>query len=219
MARCSGAAWRRRFHRDTTLTEPTVNIFEALRRIGAKIPFRFPMVDALVPTVQFYDVSRLVSAPLEPRGICGFSQQIVADSQRWAAELYCLAPGGLTVEYIHMWNDQTPSGEPTLFGINAWLLRVDAGPSIITLPTVTAVQSIGGPPVRSTFGAEIQPFGQGEKATWANLPHVHTIPSAARIFVPSGHRLQLLSPGAVDAGPTAELAIVWIELPASFEPT
>lgn len=178
--------------------------------MGAKIPFRFPMVDSLVPTVQMYDVSRLVSAPVEARAIHGSSNDIITALDALKVELLALSPGGLFVEQLIL--DARIATSAPLFGF-PWSFQIRT--ASVPPATPAFAEEVGGTPTRSEVFSDVSPWTfRGQSAV---LPPQISFQSAPRFFVPVGSRLILQSPAAAP-GDRILLSIAWSELPASFEP-
>lgn len=188
------------------MSDPNVNIFHALKRMGSKIPFRFPMVDTLVPTVQMYDVSRLVSAPVEPRAVAGNMIQLAGILSAQWVQLQSLAAGGLFVEFLSLQTNLA-------FGLEVrWTLRIiDA---LVGTPVERVKTEVGGSPTASRLFAQeefwIAPIGM------STLPANVLFEASPRFFVPAGKVMHLQSPrGGI--GDVFAVTINWTELPASFE--
>ncbi len=179
--------------------------------MGAKIPFRFPMIDALVPTVQMYDVSSLVSAPIEPRALSGTTFGTPVEGRTTVFELHSLAPGGVFVEHLTLVSEVTDQG--------GWQVIVNAARDPAILPPALNKIDIGGrePTVSELFADDVPfptPIGAGTVVVPVNI----AFNEPARWFVPAGSVLRVVGPRA---GPiffqASFLAVVWTELPASFE--
>ena len=178
----------------------SVNVFEALRRIGSKAPFRFPLLDTYLPTVQFFDLSDLVSAPLAPRGICGANISAGAGS-RATFELSSRAPGGLIVEAIMA--DALVATE--------WRIAIDVLPVTPSL-ALASVLNIGGGEVASTFRAS---------ATATQISGNVRIPapgyfnvSGQKWIVAGGSHLKFQKEAL---GGEATVSFIFREQPAAFE--
>ena len=193
------------------MSDPTVNIFEALRRMGAKIPFRFEMVDFLVPTVQMYDVSRLVSAPVEPRGLVGNTLNPGAN-QALLMELQSLASGGVFVEFMVLDAKLAilPAGGPGVWSIR----RVSQTTAVTPLMKV----DVGGAPTESLAFTRTAAWDFTELVGAALFPPSAVFPTSPRFFIPPASVLRVQSPRG-QVGDTLTASYMWAELPASFEPT
>lgn len=197
------------------MSDPNVNIFEALRRMGTKIPFRFPMVDTLVPTVQMFDVSRIVSSPIEPRGFITnrFSSLIAGRTHN--TEILALGPGGLFVESLTLRSEVT-GATGGLF----WQIGIHPTRDLSIDQPLQKVE-IGGTPTKS--------LGWSDETVWlatldpdsVQVPLDVAFVTPARWFVPAGSTLRILGPKEGDGFPgnveETFIALVWTELPASFE--
>lgn len=177
--------------------------------MGAKIPFRFPMVDTLVPTVQMYDVSRLVSAPVEARAMHGTTNDITVLLDALKFELLALSAGGLFVENLIL--DARIATPAPLFGF-PWSFQIR--PSGSLPQTQGFAEEMGGSPTRSEVFSDVSPWVF--KGNSAILPPQVSFQSAPRFFVPVGSRLILQSPVA-SPGDRIIMSITWSELPTSFE--
>lgn len=188
------------------MSDPTVNIFDALRRMGAKLPFRFPMVDTLVPVVQMYDVSRLVSAPVEARAIAGATGGSIIINNAFVLELHSLAVGGLFVEFLALDTDQLLP--------NAWTLSI--GPTGAAVPVSFPKTDLGGVPTRSEF-YWTEHLASAALASHAQLPLRVVFSAQPRYYVPPGQRL-IIQSHLISGASVFGATIAWSELPASFEP-
>lgn len=186
------------------MTDPSVNIFEALRRMGAKIPFRFPMIENLVPVVTMYDVSKLVSAPIEPRGVTGHQEALTGAPTHLIGLLHCLGTGGLLLDQVVLRNT-----EPV-----PWTVSVSTVPGI-ALPTARTVEDVGGTPVASEFFSD-QDIFQAALGTGAMLPDNVDFIAEPRWYLAPGSWLRIMS-GSRSGADTMSIALAWHELPASFE--
>jgi len=179
----------------------SVNVFEALRRIGSKAPFRFPLLDTYLPTITFFDLSDLVSAPLAPRALCGVTL-VPPAGLRATFEIDSRAPGGIILETIAF-----DAGTPT-----EWRVVISTVPVFPAL-TAQSLLNIGGGEVKSEFRA-------GTSAT--SISGDILIPTGPGYFnltgqkwiVPPGSFLQFQKAAAAGTG---HCSFIFREQPAAFE--
>jgi len=183
--------------------------------MGTKIPFRFPMVDQLVPTVTMYDVSALVSAPIEPRGLAGFEIESLSvpapNPFTLVMALQSLGPGGILIDFLAL--QSTP-----IDGLDrAWSLLITDIDVIALLPNLQQL-NVGGTPTRTNIRAGELLHTTGLAGGAAFLPSDVTIRAAPRFFVPAGLFVYIQGPrGGAAGGESLTATISWAELPASFE--
>lgn len=180
--------------------------------MGTKIPFRFPMVDTLVPTVQMFDVSRLVSAPIEARAISGFPIVSTAANRALILDLQSLSTGGLFVEFLAL---DVTIALPENDARGRWAMVIQEALGV-PAPTTRTKVDVGGVPTRSLFAVDVAAWNGGFAASAALLPPTITFQPSPRVFVPPGQRMVIQSPRGQN-GDEFGCAISWAELPASFE--
>jgi len=178
--------------------------------MGTKIPFRFPMVDQLVPTVQFYDVSKLVSAPIEPRGLVGFDIPSISvpapNPFTLTLTIHSRGPGGILVDFLAL--DSSFAG--------AWTFLI-TDLNLAPLLASTPKQDVGGTPTVSTVRAAEEIHLAGLSGGASPMPPAVNIQASPRFFVRSGLFVVIQGPQGTVGGERMTATVSWAELPASFE--
>jgi hypothetical protein len=177
--------------------------------MGAKIPFRFPMIDQLVPVVQMYDVSNLVSAPVEPRGLVGFEIESVSPPApnpfTLVLSLHSLGPGGILIDFLALHASID----------HAWTILVtdvDVTGLLLSIPK----QDVGGTSTRTLVRARELLHTAGLSGGGSFFPATVTINASPRFLVPAGKFVYIQGPKAA-GGESMTATVSWAELPASFE--
>jgi len=179
--------------------------------MGTRIPFRFPMVDQLIPTVQFYDVSRLVSAPVEPRGLTGNHAIAAGANTHFTVQFQSLAPGGAFVSFLSLDSNGSAVGTIPQWGVGIQ-------PTAFTpVPTPIGKIDLGGTVTNSLVFFDQVVTGIAFLLQFpVGLPPTVTFGAEPRFFVGPGQWFALAGPGQA-IGDFSQLAMSWTELPASFE--
>lgn len=122
-----------------------LNVQSVFRRLGIQTGARLPQLeDNIQMTMLVTDLSRLVPAPIEPRGFAGVNLPGSLGNFS-VCQLRSLASGGIFVENILFRADGFPTSENYMVDVTA----TDLG-----LPVVATQINIGGTPVRSIFTAD-----------------------------------------------------------------
>jgi len=182
--------------------------------MGTKIPFRFPLIDQLVPTVQMYDVSRLVSAPVEPRALASVFVRLTGAPAINAVSIrfHCLAAGGSFIEFLSLETNATG-------GINlpSWDLDVQQTEGLLAGSLLDQVKvDVGGDATRSNLVGQARPWNSPFNIASTHLPQTINFGAQPRFFIPPGSFLLVQGPLGVN-GDDYKMTIAWSELPASFE--
>lgn len=128
-----------------------LNLQSVFRRLGIQSGARLPQLeDNVQMTMQVTDLSRLIPAPIEPRGFAGANVAEIG-GQFGQVQLQALAPGGAFVENIFL-RSQVPALVDNYFiNVNTQNLGLAAAVNI----------NIGGTPVASSFTAGGDAVGTG----------------------------------------------------------
>jgi hypothetical protein len=182
--------------------------------MGTKIPFRFPLIDQMVPTVTMFDVSRLVSAPVEPRALASAFIRLTGAPgvNAVAIRFHCLASGGVFIEFLSLETNATG-------GINlpSWDLDVQPTTGLLAGSLLDQVKvDVGGEPTRSNLVGQARPWNSPFNSASTHLPQTINFGAQPRFFIPAGSFLLVQGPIGV-AGDDYKFTIAWSELPASFE--
>jgi len=122
-----------------------LNVQQVFRRLGIQTGARLPQLDDNVQmTMLLTDLSRLVPAPIEPRGLCGVNLSGSLGNFS-VAQLQSRGPGGLFVENIIFRGDGFPASENYLLDVTATDLGLAIDPGHI---------NVGGTPVASVWSAD-----------------------------------------------------------------
>lgn len=124
-----------------------LNVQSVFRRLGIQTGARLPQLNENIQmTMQVTDLSRLIPAPIEPRGMVG--RDVGTSPVNFGAcQLHSLSAGGLFVESIVLAPFGFVVGDHYLFDVTA----TDLG--LISFPVI----NIGGTPVVSEFTAGLAP--------------------------------------------------------------
>ena len=119
-----------------------LNVQNVFRRLGIQTGARLPqLADNMQMTMLVTDLSRLVPAPIEPRGYAG-AHINSALGLRSSVQLRSLSPGGIFIESLVFRSDY-PQGDNFLIGVETTDLALGA------LPNQNI--SVGGSPITSVF--------------------------------------------------------------------
>lgn len=120
-----------------------LNLNSVFRRLGIQSGARLPQLDDNVQMVMIVtDLSRLVPAPIEPRGLAG-ANVVTFGANFPMVQLRALSAGGIFVEEMILRGSAPALTENLILDVNV----VDEG-----LPAATQI-NIGGTPVLSRFTA------------------------------------------------------------------
>jgi len=181
-----------------------LNVQQVFRRLGIQTGARLPQLnDAIQMTMLVTDLSKLVPAPIEPRGMAGVNLTGVA-GQKTTCQLQSLAPGGIFVETIVFRSVNFGSAQNYLMDVTL---------TDLALPGLAGNINIGGTPIFSRFtggtvlvptaGASIPAQGSGA-----------AISIAPGIFVPNQAFLSITTNSNAER---LDLVIFYRELPAVEE--
>lgn len=120
-----------------------LNLQSVFRRLGIQSGARLPQLDDNVQmTMLLTDLSRLIPAPIEPRGFAGANIAEVA-GQFGQIQLQALAAGGVFVENLFLRGQAPLLTDNYLIDVSTQDLGLAAGVNL----------DVGGTPVRSRFTA------------------------------------------------------------------
>ncbi len=180
-----------------------LNVQNVFRRLGIQADARLPQLnDNVQMTMLLTDLSRLIPAPIEPRGLA--SANILPLAGVFAVcQLQALAPGGLFIEQIILRGQSPGVGENYTIGLIGDL----------SLPTAFPIVNIGGTPVVSVFTGDssVDPLLDG------SLPApdgFSTITVAVGFFVPNQAFFTMRSTAI---GDRLDIALIFRELPSIEE--
>lgn len=180
-----------------------LNVQDVFRRLGIQTGARLPQLnDAIQMTMLVTDLSRLVPAPIEPRGLAGVNLDGVI-GQFSVLQLQALSPGGIFIENMLFRGDTFPIAENYLIDVTA----TDLG-----LPAVATV-NVGGTPIFSRFSADTVAVRTGG----ASLPMTtgrEGFTFAPGIFVPNQ---AFFSVTIRSTNRRLDVALIWRELPSVEE--
>ena len=180
-----------------------LNVQDVFRRLGIQSGARLPQLDDNVRmTMLLTDLSRLVPAPIEPRGMAG-ENLIPMAGLHSVLQLQALSGGGLFIETIMLRGQGVPSSETQVMNVDNTDFGLPPAPNI----------NIGGTPIQSLFTAGFVFDGAGGVAVPA--PEGFTtwgIPLG--IFVPNQSFFKI-RPGFTNRRINA--AILYRELPSIEE--
>jgi len=181
-----------------------LNVQNVFRRLGILSGARLPQLeDDVRMTMILTDLSRLIPAPIEPRGMCGTSLISMAGLHS-VMQIHALSPGGIFVETIIM-NNQGSAANETL------VLQVDT--TDLGLPPSTFLIDIGGTPIESVFTAGFVFDGSGGVTLPAPAGFAtYGIPLG--IFVPNQSFFKI-RPGSTNR--RSNIGILFRELPSVEE--
>lgn len=180
-----------------------LNVQSVFRRLGIQSGARLPQLnDNIQMTMLLTDLSRLVPAPIEPRGLCGAN--ITSPVPRFATfQLQSLAGGGIFIESMFL-RGQAPTITDNYI--------VDVSDDDLGLPVVSQI-NIGGTPVRSiaTAGDVVVP------TNGTSIPSPTAFDSFSfplGIFVPNQ---QFFSIRHTNSAFRMDIALIYRELPSVEE--
>lgn len=181
-----------------------LNVQQVFRRLGIQTGALLPQLDDNVQmTMLITDLSRLVPAPVEPRGLAGININPLPPLFS-VCQLRSLAAGGIFVESVVFRGAAFPPDENYLIGVN----DTDLG-----LPLSTGHINVGGEPVLSRFtsgrkaiapGGSPIPAGEGQE----------TVSFSPGIFVPNQ---AFFSVSTTTADTRLDVSIIYRELPSIEE--
>jgi len=180
-----------------------LNLQSVFRQLGIQTGARLPQLNEEVQmTMLITDLSRLVPAPVEPRGLAGvnLSGSLGLFS---VCQLHSLAAGGIFVENVLFRSEGFPSSEDYLFEVDL----ADRG-----MPLAAQVD-VGGDPTRSIFTAdEVVQATTGVPVPATSGNQNFGFPSG--IFVPNQ---SFFTVGNLTKNKRLDVAILYRELPAVEE--
>lgn len=180
-----------------------LNLQSVFRRLGIQSGARLPQLnDQVQMTMQVTDLSRLIPAPIEPRGLCG-ANVTEPIAQFAEIQLQALSPGGVFVEQLFI-----RGGEPAL--VDNLLVNVDLND--LGLPLGTNL-NVGGTQILSRFtaGPVVVPTGG------VPIPHptgFEVVNLPLGIFVPNQFFFSIQAPRVFRR---LDVAILYRELPSVEE--
>lgn len=179
-----------------------INLQSVFRRLGIQSGARLPQLnDEVQMTMLVTDLSRLVPAPIEPRGFAGAN---LAVAGRFAqGQLRSLSPGGLFIEKIFLRGSVPADFMNHLVQVN----NVDLG--LAVMPNI----DVGGTPIQSIFTAGTTVGA----STGARLPSPDGFSSVALdlgIFVPNQFFFTIAQSNVTQR---LDVAIIYRELPSVEE--
>jgi len=179
-----------------------LNLQGVFRRLGILTGARLPQLEENIQmTMQVTDLSRLVPAPIEPRGMAGVNID-KAIGQFSTVQLQSLAGGGIFIERILLRGDGFGSGTNYGVGVTATDLFL-AGQTQI---------NVGGTPVRSQFHGGNTAVGVTVTSMPAS-PNKDTFALDAGIFVPN----QAFFTVQAGLNERLDIALLYRELPSVEE--
>lgn len=178
-----------------------LNVQDVFRRLGMQ-SVRLPRVsDNVQMTMLVTDLSRLIPAPIEPRGFAGVNLAGLA-GQFGAIQIRALSSGGIFIEQLILRSTAPAAADD---------FQLDVTVNDLGLPLGLQI-NIGGTPIQSLFTAGSVPFTP--IAPVLPAPASQVIPFEVGIFVPNqaffqlrGHRI----------GVGIDVAVVYRELPSVEE--
>ncbi len=181
-----------------------LNVQSVFRRLGIQSGARLPQLEDDIRMVMVVtDLSRLIAAPIEPRGLAGVN---IPGSTGFFSicQIESLAEGGIFVERLVFRGDGFPSDEN-------YVIRVTVNG--LTLPSLPGIQSVGGTPIRSEFsGGEILLINSGASVPAPSGKEV-SFPEFG-IFVPNQ---SFFTVSSSSKNKRLDVAIMWRELPSVEE--
>lgn len=118
-----------------------LNLQDAFRRLGIQSGARLPQLeDDVRMTMIVTDLSRLIPAPIEPRGLCGMNRQGSAPTHA-VGQLQALSGGGIFIETVWMRGSGFTNVTNAFFDVSTLDLALPPGGQI----------NIGGTATRSAF--------------------------------------------------------------------
>jgi len=180
-----------------------LNVQQVFRRLGIQTGARLPQLDDNIQmTMQVTDLSRLVPAPIEPRGLAGVNLGTSIGNFS-VIQLQSLSAGGIFIENVVIRAGNIIPSENYL---------VDVTVTDLALPNLGAV-NVGGTPIFSRFtgGPSVATTG-GAVIPATDGRNVFTVPQG--IFVPNQ---AFFSVTTDNANRRLDIALIWRELPSVEE--
>lgn len=181
-----------------------LNVQSVFRRLGIQTGARLPQLDDNIQmSMLVTDLSRLVPAPIEPRGLAGVNLPGSLGNFS-VCQLWSLAEGGIFIENLIFRGDGFPSSEDYMIDVTLTNLGLAVNPGHI---------NAGGSPVRSIFTAGEVPVTTG------GAPMPATVGKAAVEFRPGIFcpNQALFSISSLTKNKRLDVAIVYRELPSVEE--
>lgn len=180
-----------------------LNVQNIFRRLGIQTGARLPQLeDNVRMTMQLTDLSRLIPAPIEPRGLAGINLDSAPPS-RPVVQLKSLSAGGLFVETILYRVENFAADDNLLIQISLTDLGM----------TPRSQQNIGGSPIFSQFTAQNVLVGIPTGVPVPGGGQTNTIAIPAGIFVPN----QALFTMMQEKIQRLDVALIYRELPSVEE--
>lgn len=181
-----------------------LNVQQVFRRLGIQTGARLPMLDDNIQmTMLVTDLSRLVPAPIEPRGLAGVNIDTMAGNFG-AVQLQSLSAGGIFVETIMFRATGFAASENYFIDVTLTDLGLPALPGHVNIGgTPTFSRFTGGQVVVTTGGASIPAASPGD-----------SINLQPGIFVPNQSFLSITTRTTVER---LDVAIIYRELPSVEE--
>jgi len=121
-----------------------LNVQNVFRRLGIKSGARLPQLeDDVRMTMLLTDLSRLIPAPIEPRGMCGRNLIPMAGLHS-TIQIHALSPGGIFIETVMLNTQANPANETFVMNVST---------DDLALPVNVFNIDIGGTPIESIFHA------------------------------------------------------------------
>jgi len=180
-----------------------LNVQQVFRRLGIQTGARLPQLeDNIQMTMIVTDLSRLVPAPIEPRGMCGVNLA-TASGMFGAVQLQSLASGGIFVETLVFRAFGFAASEHYLIDVTLTDLGLPGLPNVNIGGTPIFSRFTGGLTAVTTAGASIPAASDGS-----------TIILTPGIFVPNQAFLSITTSNAQER---LIVAIFYRELPSVEE--
>ncbi len=180
-----------------------LNLQSVFRRLGIQSGARLPQLDDNVQmTMQLTDLSRLIPAPIEPRGLAGANITEVG-GQFGQVQLQALSPGGVFIENLFLRGQAPLLTDNYLINVSAQDLGMALGANINIGGTQILSRFTAGSAVVPTGGIPI-PMPSGFETV--NLP--------LGVFVPNQSFFSLQGPRIFIR---LDVALVYRELPSIEE--
>lgn len=181
-----------------------LNVQDVFRRLGIQTGARLPQLnDAIQMTMIVTDLSKLVPAPIEARGMAGVNLG-TSSGLHSTIQLKSLSPGGIFIETMVL----RPSGFAT-----SETYLVDVTLTDLALPGLPGNINIGGTPIFSRFtGGFVNPSTGGAQLPGGGAGVSITV--SPGIFVPNQAFFSLTTRTPTE---TLDVAIFYRELPSVEE--
>ncbi len=181
-----------------------LNVLNVFRQLGIQTGAQLPQLEENVQMVmQLTDLSRLVPAPIEPRGLAGINIEPLAGSKS-VIQLQSLSPGGIFIESLFFRAD-------VAFEFENFIVNV--GTNDLGLAVSNQNINIGGSPISTIFSGQRLSIGN----VGARLPAQtgsQQLGFSVGMFIPNQFFLTV-STSANDT--RLDIAILYRELPAVEE--